>query len=145
MLYCIWTSLLQVCDTYKFRNHIVQLSLASLEHYKGNVLSRSVLRFGTLIVQCCRVPVVISHWWKQKSKTKMWQLALADRIDTPVALSAETRRGNANSQQRGRGMPENVFVMYGFLGSHVAVSSGCMCERALCLQRRFLGSANQMD
>lgn len=48
----------------------------------------------------------------------------------------EERRGKAQ---------KNVFVMYRFLRSHVVVSKGCMCERALCLRTRFLGLANQMD
>lgn len=72
-------------------------------------------------------------------------MTLIDHINTTVALSVETREGNTNSKKKGGGMQKNVFVMYRFLRSHVAVSSGCMCERALCLQTRFLGSANQMD
>lgn len=70
---------------------------------------------------------------------------LIDHISCAAALSAETREGNTNSKKKGGGIQRNVFVMYRFLRSHVAVSSDCMCERALCLWTRFLGSANQMD
>lgn len=72
-------------------------------------------------------------------------MTLIDPISTSVALSVEAREGKTNSQERGGEVQKNVFVMYRFLRSHVAVSNGCMCERALCLQTRFLGLANQMD
>lgn len=72
-------------------------------------------------------------------------MTLIDSISTSVALSVEAREAKTNIQERGGKVQKNVFVMYRFLRSHVVVSKGCMCERALCLRTRFLGLANQMD
>lgn len=130
-------------NTSTFRNHSVFRARERETSHQRPQRYNS----GTLIVQwrpvlwtsCCDFTLMKEKKKKIKQNKKMWQLALTDHIDAPVALSAKTRRGNANSQQRGRGMPENVFVMHRFLGSHVAVSSGRMCERALCLRAQVLG------
>lgn len=71
---------------------------------------------------------------EQVKKNLQWPYQLRKERETQTARRTE-----------GRWNAEDCFVMYRFLKSHVAVSSGCMCERALCLQPRFLGSANQMD